>query len=60
LLQERYSKLKRSIFDAIEDSKNRARIKMHDAKTQTEKSYYIGQIGGLQIAKQHLEKIKDE
>ena len=44
-----------SIFESIEHSKHLARIRMEEVQTQTEKSYWIGVIGGLQIAKQLLE-----
>ncbi len=46
------------MLEQIEDSKEIARIKMHKAQTQSEKEYYCGNIGGLQIAKQHLERLQ--
>jgi len=48
-----------NILESIEDSKSIARIKMDKAKTKTEKSYFVGMVGGLQLAKQILEKELD-
>ena len=45
-----------SILESIENSKDIARIKMSESRSQVEKEYYVGMIGGLSIAKQHLEK----
>lgn len=45
-----------SIFESIENSKQTARIQMDRAILRTEKEYWCGIIGGLQIARQHLEK----
>ncbi len=46
------------ILEQIEDSKNLARIKMDRAENKEERDYYCGNIGGLQLAKQHLEKLQ--
>ena len=45
-----------NVLDEIENSKHIARIRMNEVKNKVEKEYWIGVIGGLQIAKQHLEK----
>ncbi len=47
------------LLDAIENSKDQARWKMNEAKDESEKEYYCGNIGGLQIAKQHLERLQN-
>ncbi len=45
-----------NVLEEIENSKEIARIRMEEERNQIEKEYWIGVIGGLQIAKQHLEK----
>jgi hypothetical protein len=46
------------VFESIENSKKISRKKMYNSKYKLDQEYYCGQIGGLQMAKQILEKLK--
>ncbi len=44
------------VLDKIENSKHYARIQMENSSDRVEREYWIGMVGGLQVAKQHIEK----
>ncbi len=45
-----------NVLDKIENSKHHARIKLEDTPNRVERENWIGMVGGLQVAKQHIEK----